>query len=361
MQRLIIKKVVGLILGLGYIGGFFPAALADNQAVKNAPAGKVVEISVAVNDVHKSTQQYAKVLGLSQWQYIDLSLRGGDNSAATRPQLRVARAQWQDVTVELIQPLADASPVREFIKTRGEGLYAVGIASSDIPETLSRASQVLFRADSAQGGYATWWDTFDSLGINVKAIDPRQHKSWGKTQLPTDAPVADRVFQLGIVVEDIETTAKHYQRLVGLAPWMVVDFQAPHVSNAQYLGAMSDDSSDTVIQVGYGNWSGLQIELLAPITGPSPHRDFLITTGAGAHHLSFGAVAEHDEWVQGYREHGLSVQMQSDNGGAGRTATYMATEQALGFVLELTRKVEGPGSLRPSGVIGLPAKSAVTR
>ncbi len=361
MQDSMIKKVIALGLTVGFFCGFMAPVVAENLSAKKAPIGKVVEITVAVNDVQKSTREYAKVLGLSQWQYIDLSLTASDNTVEKRPELRVARAQWQDITLELIQPLADGSPVKAFLASRGEGLYSVGVASAVVPSSLSTKSNVLFRAESAQGRYATWWDTFSALGVYVKAIAPQQHKPWGTSQLPTAVPVANRVFQLGIVVDDITTTAKQYQNLMGLAPWMIVDFQAPHVSNAQYLGAVSDDSSDTVIQVGYGSWAGLQIELLAPITGPSPHRDFLITKGAGAHHLSFGPVEQHDELVQRYVSEGLAIQMQSDNGGAGRTATYMASEERLGFVLELTRKVEGAGSLRPSGVIGLPAKSAKTQ
>ncbi len=358
MRRLVNQKIVGLVLVLGCIGGFFAPAFADNQTAENMPLGKVIDISVVVGDLQKSTRDYARILGLSEWHYVDLSLSSSDNRVDMRPELRVARTQWQDVTLELIQPLADDSAIREFLNSRGEGLYSVGLASATMPAALSEKAQRLFSADSAQGRYATWWDTYGALGVNLKAVAPQSHNPWGKSQLPTTNSVANRIFQLGIVVDDVEETAKHYQNLLGLAPWMLVDFQAPHVSNAQYLGAVSDHNNDTVIQVGYGNWAGLQIELLAPITGPSPHRDFLITKGAGAHHLSFGPVERHDQLVQRYVNDGLSIQMQSDNGGAGRTATYMASEEALGFVLELTRKVEGPGSLRPSGVIGLPATGA---
>lgn len=354
-----IKERIGVFLMLLCLSSVASFAMADDSDQKKTSLGNVIEISVAVNDLQKSTQQYAKILGLSQWQYFDLSISSSDNSVQVRPQLRVARTQWQDITLELIQPLADSSPVKSFLSARGEGLYSVGLQVGAVTTQMSSKLEPLFSAETAQGRYATWWDSYDALGVYVKAIESEHNpKPWGKAQLSTTAPMADRVFQLGIVVDDVKASAKNYQSILGLAPWMIVDFQAPHVSNAQYLGGFSDDSSDTVIQVGYGNWAGLQIELLAPITGPSPHRDFLITKGAGAHHLSFGAIAAHDELVQGYLEQGLQIQMQSDNGGAGRTATYMASEDELGFVLELTRVAEGPGSLRPSAVIGLPSSGA---
>lgn len=347
-----------ILMMAGVIASLSPLLAAQDKVPPKA-IPKIIEISVAVEDVQASTEQYAELLGLSQWQYFDLSLTSSSNSVDTRPELRVARSQWQDITLELIQPLADASPVKDFLATRGEGIFSVGFEAESFAEQLQGKASVLFSAESAQGRYAQWWDTFDSLGIHLKSIaSGHVHKPWGRANLPVDTELAARVFQLGIVVEDIKTTALQYQQLIGLAPWAVVNFQPPHVSNAQYLGAFSVNNSASFIQVGYGNWAGLQIELLAPINGPSPHRDYLITKGAGAHHLSFGQVKNHDDLVDFYSSKGLQLQMQSDNGGDGRTATYMASEKNLGFVLELTRVAKGAGSLRPSSVIGLmPASS----
>jgi len=357
-KKSVLKRCIAVMLATAVMSGLSSLVAAQDKS-QPQPVPKIIEISVAVNDVQASSQQYAELLGLSQWQYFDLSLTSSANSVETRPELRVARSQWQDITIELIQPLADSSPVKRFLATRGEGLFSVGFEAASFTERLKGKSSELFSAESAQGAYAQWWDTFDGLGIHLKSISSnRLHKPWGVSNFSVDTTLAARVFQLGIVVDDIKKTALQYQEVIGLAPWMVVDFKSPHVSNAQYLGAFSDDSSSTFIQVAYGNWAGLQIELLAPITGPSPHRDFLISKGAGAHHLSFGPVKNHDNLVRFYSKNGLQVQMQSDNGGVGRTATYMASEKNLGFVLELTRPADGPGSLRPSGVIGqLPTPS----
>ncbi len=336
-----------LLVALVSVSGQVQAAVEEQ---------KVLEFSVVVNDVQAATLRYSQLLGLSQWELFDLAIDGTGNQVATRPQLRVARTQWQGVTFELIQPLADSSPVKSFLQERGEGLFSISVRG--LPESL--LSDSLFNASSSEGHYAKWVNTYQTLGIYLKSLSQQAPvKPWGRVNHPVSTNAAPAVFQLGIVVEDVKATAENYQRLVGLAPWMVVDFKAPHVSSAQYLGAVSDDDNPTFIQVAYGNWAGLQIELLAPITGPSPHRDFMITRGAGAHHLSFGPVSNHDELVNHYQKHGLALQMQSDNGGVGRTATYMASEAALGFVLELTRPFDGMGSLRPSGVIGMPVSASV--
>ena len=98
-------------------------------------------------------------------------------------------------------------------------------------------------------------------------------------------------------------------------------------------------------------WGSLQLELLMPVSGPSPHRDFLITKGFGAHHLSYGPIEDHDAVVNELTKKGIAIQMQSDNGGQGRTATYMDTLDELGFVLELTRPYSGPGTLPIAGTI----------
>lgn len=135
---------------------------------------------------------------------------------------------------------------------------------------------------------------------------------------------------------------------MGIGPWIFIDFKRPHISNSYYLGAKGQ--TDAYVHVGYGYWqmAGLpfELELLQPVYGPSPHRDYLRAQGQGAHHLSFGKVPNHDHLVAGYKAQGLDIQMQSDNGGEGRTATYLDTESQLGWVLELTRPFKGLGSLQ---------------
>lgn len=315
-------------------------------------AQPIKEFTIAVRDVRQSSQSYADILGITQWDYIDLAI---DGDAMTKPQLRVARGQWRSHVIELIQPLAGESPVKAFLVRFGEGLFSIGVeGSAELPE--------LFAAQSSQGLYGQWLDSVDTLGIYLKLRNADvQHQPWGQVEYASSMTLAPAVVQLGIVVDDVWDTAKQYQSLVGLVPWMVVDFKAPHVSDATYLGARGVDENSTFVQVAYGNWAGLQIELLAPKTGPSPHRDFLLTRGAGAHHLSLGPVADHDQWVHKYEQVGLAVQMQSDNGGKGRTATYMTSEPALGFVLELTRAFNGLGSLRPAGMVGAPSPVTAKR
>lgn len=326
MRLLLITLILSLLNATG--------ALADAALTSLSPKG----LGIVVHDATQATQQYNRLLGINHWRIIDVELSNG------RGGLRIARGDFKGTEIELIQPLHGRSAVSSFLKKRGQGIYHVSLGD----QSVSIDAPVVDKTAAVH-----WHDTFATLGVNLKMQSSAYsaEQAWGTIELaPQSIPLGNaRIAQLGIVVADALATAKEW-RAMGIAPWVFVDFKPPMTSNGLYRGAKGTAFSHVL--VGYGQWQTLQIELLQGVSGPTPHRDFFRSVGAGAHHLSLGRLENHDALQAFYQAQGLSLQMQSDNGGTGRTASYMGSEGELGWVLEFTRAFKGLGTLQIVNQLG---------
>ncbi|MCV6621730.1 MAG: VOC family protein [Cellvibrionaceae bacterium] len=306
-------------------------------------------IGIAVNDIPEKLPHYQTILGIKQWQYIDLNVEGGA--------IRLARGEFKGKSVDLMQPLHGKTNLADFIQQRGEGIFHLLVDQNYLEDkaayklaALEKASSDISHIPNAKPYQQQWLDSYDALGVNLSfaAAPPTKQHYWGVADLDSlqkDAPLnTASIAQIGIVIESAEKTALQWKELLGLSPWVFVDFKPPMTSNGQYLGAAGSGYSE--VHVGYGQWFDLQIELLQPVAGPTPHRDYLRRYGDGAHHFSLGRLLEHDQLLQYLQANDVALQMQSDNGGLNRTASYMGSEKQLGWVLEFTKAFKGLGSLK---------------
>jgi catechol 2,3-dioxygenase-like lactoylglutathione lyase family enzyme len=154
------------------------------------------------------------------------------------------------------------------------------------------------------------------------------------------------IVQAGIVVEDAAKTARRYTEFFGLGPWLFFDMIPTEIIlHDEPLGNV-----ESCVRVALADLGGIQIELLQPLYGPGTHMEFWKERGEGIHHLSFGAVNEHDRMVAALKEQGIGIEMQGLLGGAA-TFTYLATQKELGTIFEIV-KPAAPGkraALKPWG------------
>ncbi|GAA6151347.1 VOC family protein [Pseudoteredinibacter isoporae] len=306
-------------------------------------------VGVVVDDIPSALPAYQQALGIKQWKYIDLNVASGA--------IRMARAEFKGKHFDLLQPLYGQSKVADFLAQRGPGIFHVQVAPDYLQDQAAKRLATLEMATSDNSHLTnskpyqqTWLDSYAQLGVYLSSSEssPKKNQFWGVadvTEEQASAPLDNaRLAQIGIVVASADKTAKAWKQLLGLGPWLFVDFKPPMTSNGQYLGAVGQAYSE--VHVAYGQWFDLQIELLQPVAGPTPHRDYLRRYGNGAHHFSLGRLPEHDQLQAHLQSAGIQLQMQSDNGGEGRTATYMASEKELGWVLEFTKAFKGLGSLK---------------
>ena len=111
-----------------------------------------------------------------------------------------------------------------------------------------------------------------------------------------EKPVFNKVIQVGVVVRDVEKTVERLTA-VGIGPFQEMKLPPdrkewfrgePMYADFKIFGAMIGD---------------IQIELIQPLSGDSPHMEFLKTKGEGIQHIACAVPdvqeAVDDVWVHG--------------------------------------------------------------
>ncbi len=129
------------------------------------------------------------------------------------------------------------------------------------------------------------------------------------------------VDQIGIVVRDVEATARAYEAFFGEGAFNIIEGEAP---------ATLGDGRTTHIRgrLGFAHLGPLQIELIQILEGESVHVDYLKQHGEGIHHLG-RYTSTFDQDLENFRKAGVQVLQQ---GQGLRRYAYLDTKP---FVLEL--------------------------
>jgi methylmalonyl-CoA/ethylmalonyl-CoA epimerase len=136
------------------------------------------------------------------------------------------------------------------------------------------------------------------------------------------------VTQIGVVVKDIEKSAKAYAEILGV-PVPVWELTDPvEKAHTLYLGR----SSSARAKLAFIQFPNLVVELIEPVGGPSTWQNFLETKGEGVHHIAF-EVKDMDKRLAELKAKGVPLIQRGDYTG-GRYSYVDATAQ-LGLILEL--------------------------
>jgi methylmalonyl-CoA/ethylmalonyl-CoA epimerase len=115
---------------------------------------------------------------------------------------------------------------------------------------------------------------------------PARGHDWFARRLPEEiamSPIPQQLglppaAQLGFVVRDMDASLKLYAPLFG--PMHVVEFEN---HDFDYRGG----KASCELRVAYG-WTGeVEVELIQPLSGGTPHREFLDAGHEGLHHLQY--------------------------------------------------------------------------
>ncbi len=148
-------------------------------------------------------------------------------------------------------------------------------------------------------------------------------------QLPSVIKVSE-LFQVGIVVHDLEKSMKTYQSLLGIDKWEIVEIDSTTIPIA-YRGKPAEIS----FKAAFCMLGSLMLELLEPVKGIGTYRDFLNEHGEGIHHLGHIRVDDLNEAVQALEKAGFPcVEMGGDP--AIHVWAYVDTTEALGYIIELS-------------------------
>lgn len=124
-----------------------------------------------------------------------------------------------------------------------------------------------------------------------------------------------KISQLGIVVKDMDKTAKFLEKL-GIGPFPTIETPTPSGK----------------IKIGIFQQGDLQIELIQPLGGNTPHAKFLKEKGEGLHHVS-SHVKDIEKELQKLEKIGVKIIERGEIFGV--KYAYLDTKEKCGFILEL--------------------------
>lgn len=129
--------------------------------------------------------------------------------------------------------------------------------------------------------------------------------------------IFSRVDQIGVVVRDVEKTAKFYEKILKQEPLPPIEFETNNVK----------------LKIVFFQLGEVQLELIQVLEGENIHTKFLRERGGGLHHLGF-FVKNLEEELAALKKEGIEILWRGEALGVAKFA-YLDTEKPLNLALEL--------------------------
>jgi methylmalonyl-CoA/ethylmalonyl-CoA epimerase len=158
------------------------------------------------------------------------------------------------------------------------------------------------------------------------------------------AMLGGRLFQIAIVVSDLDASLRRSAEIFGGTRWRCYVFGA--TGRHEYHGAPTTFSVRLAL-----NDATPQMELIQPLEGDSIHRDWLAERGEGLHHIGF-VVPSVEQAIASMAALGITViQSGTGFGAAGESDGAYAYFDSIGSLGVIVEAVEPPSSLPEPAVI----------
>jgi methylmalonyl-CoA/ethylmalonyl-CoA epimerase len=145
----------------------------------------------------------------------------------------------------------------------------------------------------------------------------------------------EKVFQVGLVVNDVASFVNRYEKDFGIGPWEVVDFTPELLPGMVVEGA----PADLRMKIAFCRAYGTELELIQPIS-ESIYMDWLRQHGPGIHHMAF-VQHDYEGIMSGLAGMGKKPLMEVSDGSGSRGFAYVDLMKELGFILELHKGLPG--------------------
>src|ERR1044072_880162 len=137
--------------------------------------------------------------------------------------------------------------------------------------------------------------------------------------------LAGELYQIGVVVRDLDAGMSHYSTLLGLGPYKRID--------TDYRARYRDWSGRIANRNAFARWGNLYLEMIEPGAGQGNAMEWLRTRGEGIFHLGY-ATDDLDQRPGGVQ---VCFETLDTRTADGRSAiVHLDTVQQLGYYIELT-------------------------
>ena len=145
---------------------------------------------------------------------------------------------------------------------------------------------------------------------------------------PMESLQADRVTQIGLVVENIEKAAENYADILGMEVTDIITTDPLEKANTRFQGSPTEARA----KLAFFRMDNITIELIEPIDGPSTWQESLEQNGPGVHHIAFN-VDDMRQTVQFLEQKGATMVQRGDF--TGGSYAYVDASNQLHVILEL--------------------------
>ncbi len=142
------------------------------------------------------------------------------------------------------------------------------------------------------------------------------------------------LFQVGIVVRDLEKSMKLYEELLGIGDWADMEVSSEILTSLTYKGKPVENAC---FRTGMADVGSVQLELIQPVDGDLPYADFLKEHGEGLHHLGHIYVPDMDAALRDLEAQGYPCIFAGST--PGTKFAYVDMSKSLGVIVEL---IEAP-------------------
>lgn len=138
----------------------------------------------------------------------------------------------------------------------------------------------------------------------------------------------NKVLQVAFVVKNLAEAIEVYSERYGIGPWKVSEISSKTVTDIY----KHDNITKFSYKIAMCDIGEIEWELVEPLDDKSIYSDFLKEKGPGLHHFAFD-VKNYEDAVDELKAKGKKIL--SSGNWQGTKFTHFATEDDLGFVIEL--------------------------
>ena len=106
---------------------------------------RIDHIAIAVNNVDEALKNYQNVLKIEKVE----------KEEVPNEKVRVVMLKLENSRIELMEPMADDSPISKFLREKGEGIHHIAITADNIEEDVAHAKEngMRFLGEIRSGSY----------------------------------------------------------------------------------------------------------------------------------------------------------------------------------------------------------------
>jgi len=240
----------------------------ESTPLKVVGSQGVTRIGILVPDVEKAAAAFADIFGVEKTPFKDVKAPGfpvgytGDKHAYTR----VAHLRFDNVVLEVAQPMGGQSPWREFLDTYGPGLLYLAFAVTGLEDNVRLLqSKGGTRVVGAAGGQSAVVDLMSKLGINLEL---HEASPAGPAPLPSSDGQSGAglktISRIGLLVPDTDPIGAAFAELFGMP------VKAP-INEEGFF----PDNPKTGIRDSFVPFENMWVNAIQPLGGKSVWRDMV--------------------------------------------------------------------------------------